>query len=305
MKKTSLVVLAAGMGSRYGGLKQIDPIGPNGEIILELSVFDAKRAGFDEVIFIIKEAIEKDFKEAIGNKIAEHFPVKYVFQDMTKIPEGCSIPEGREKPWGTGHALLCCEDVIDAPFCVINADDYYGQEAFVKIHDFLVNNTDEDNYAMVGYLLQNTVSDNGSVARGVCNVENNKLSDIQELTSIEKREDGHIFYTEDAGTTYHELDPNRLVSLNFWGFNPNFIQYMKEDFVNFFKEEVPSNLLKSEFFIPKEVGKMVRENKVSVDVLSSSDSWYGVTYQEDKPKVKAGIKKLIDEGKYPVPLWSK
>ncbi len=305
MKKTSLVVLAAGMGSRYGGLKQIDPIGPNGEIILELSVFDAKRAGFDEVIFIIKEAIEKDFKEAIGNKIAEHFPVKYVFQDMTKIPEGCTIPEGREKPWGTGHALLCCEGVIDSPFCVINADDYYGQEAFVKIHDFLVNNTNEDNYAMVGYLLKNTVSDNGSVARGVCNVADGKLTDVNELTNITVNADGTISNTEDGGTTVETLEPTRLVSLNFWGFNPNFIDYMKADFVDFFKNEVPGNPLKSEFFIPKEVGKMVRENKVEVDVLSSEDNWYGVTYQEDKPKVKAGIKKLIDEGKYPVPLWQK
>lgn len=302
MKKTSLVVLAAGMGSRYGGLKQIDKIGPNGEIILELSVYDAIKAGFNEVIFIIKKEIEQDFKEAIGDKISKQVEVKYVFQDIDRIPEGFSVPEGREKPWGTGHALLCCEDVIDSPFAVINADDYYGREGFVKLHDFLVNSTDENEYAMVGYILANTVSENGSVARGVCTVEDGKLTNVDELTRIEKHLKG-IEYSKDEGMTWLPLADNRLVSMNMWGFKPNFIQYMKEDFVKFFETEVPKNLMKSEFFIPKEVGKMLRESKIEVQVLQSEDKWYGVTYQEDKPVVQAGIKKLIDEGKYPVPLW--
>ena len=302
MKKTSLVVLAAGMGSRYGGLKQIDKIGPNGEIILELSVYDAIKAGFNEVIFIIKKEIEQDFKEAIGDKISKQVEVKYVFQDIDRIPEGFNVPEGREKPWGTGHALLCCEDVIDSPFAVINADDYYGREGFVKLHDFLVNSTDENEYAMVGYILANTVSENGSVARGVCTVEDGKLTNVDELTRIEKHLKG-IEYSKDEGMTWLPLADNRLVSMNMWGFKPNFIQYMKEDFVKFFETEVPKNLMKSEFFIPKEVGKMLRESKIEVQVLQSEDKWYGVTYQEDKPVVQAGIKKLIDEGKYPVPLW--
>lgn len=302
MKKTSLVVLAAGMGSRYGGLKQIDKIGPNGEIILELSVYDAIKAGFNEVIFIIKKEIEQDFKEAIGDKISKQVEVKYVFQDIDRIPEGFSVPEGREKPWGTGHALLCCEDVIDSPFAVINADDYYGREGFVKLHDFLVNSTAENEYAMVGYILANTVSENGSVARGVCTVEDGKLTNVDELTRIEKHLKG-IEYSKDEGMTWLPLADNRLVSMNMWGFKPNFIQYMKEDFVKFFETEVPKNLMKSEFFIPKEVGKMLRESKIEVQVLQSEDKWYGVTYQEDKPVVQAGIKKLIDEGKYPVPLW--
>lgn len=302
MKKTSLVVLAAGMGSRYGGLKQIDKIGPNGEIILELSVYDAIKAGFNEVIFIIKKEIEEDFKEAIGNKIAKQVEVKYVFQDMMRIPSGFEVPQGREKPWGTGHALLCCEEVIDSPFAVINADDYYGSEGFVKLHDFLINNTNENEYAMVGYVLANTVSENGSVARGVCTILEGKLVNVDELTRIEKHNDG-IAYSEDDGKTWNPLANDRLVSMNMWGFKPNFIDYMKDDFVKFFENEVPLNFMKSEFFIPKEVGKMLQSNKIEVQVLQSDDKWYGVTYQEDKPVVKAGIKQLIDDGKYPVPLW--
>lgn len=304
MKKTSLVVLAAGMGSRYGGLKQIDKIGPNGEIILELSVYDAIKAGFDEVIFIIKKEIEEDFKNAIGNKISEHIPVKYVFQDLQKIPNAFQIPEGRVKPWGTGHALLCCEEVIDSPFAVINADDYYGQDAFKKLHDFLINNEEDNEYAMVGYTLANTVSENGSVARGVCSVVDGKLQNVDELTRIEKCEKG-IAYSEDDGKTWTPLADDRLVSMNMWGFKPNFIQKMQADFIAFFEKEVAQDKLKSEFFIPKEVGKMLQEKTIEVTVLSSGDKWYGVTYQEDKPVVKAGIKKLIDEGKYPVPLWGK
>ena len=300
--KTSLVVLAAGMGSRYGGLKQIDKIGPNGEIILEMSVYDAIQAGFNKVVFIIKHSIEKEFKEAIGNKIAEQIEVEYVYQDLDKIPEGFSVPEGREKPWGTGHALLCCKEVLNEPFCVINADDYYGQDAFKKIHEFLVNSEVENEYAMVGYVIGNTVSENGSVARGVCELnEKGQLCNVEERTCIEVHGD-KIEYSED-GENWNNIPKDSLVSLNFWGFKPSFIERMENDFVEFFKNEVPANLMKSEFFIPKEVGKMLRNNEISVQVLSSNDKWYGVTYQEDKPMVKAGIASLIEAGKYPTPLW--
>lgn len=300
--KTTLVVLAAGMGSRYGGLKQIDKIGPNGEIILELSVYDAIKAGFDRVVFIIKHAIEKEFKAAIGDKISEQIPVEYIYQDLDKLPQGCTIPQGREKPWGTGHALLCCKDILNEPFCVINSDDYYGQDAFYKIHDFLVNSTDDNEYAMVGYVIGNTVSKNGSVARGVCRISDGKLSDVQERTCIEVHGD-KIEYSEDNGHTWTNIPSDSLVSLNFWGFKPSFINKMEQDFSEFFKKEVPANPLKSEFFIPKEVGKMLRDNEISVKMLSSNDKWYGVTYQEDKPSVKQGIKDLIEQGKYPNPLW--
>lgn len=300
MKKTSLVVLAAGMGSRYGGLKQIDKIGPNGEVILELSVYDALQAGFNEVIFIIKKEIEVEFKQVIGDKIAKYTTVKYVYQDLNAIPEGFTVPEGRVKPWGTGHALLCCEPVIDSPFAVINADDYYGQDGFKKLHDFLVSNEVANDYAMVGYILANTISEHGSVARGVCDLDQGKLVNVNELTAIEKH-GAVIEYNENGVWT--PLANDRLVSLNMWGFKPNFIEYMKQDFIDFLHNEVASNELKSEFFIPKEVGKMLQENKITVEVLPSADKWYGVTYQEDKPIVREGIKKLIDEGKYPVPLW--
>lgn len=300
--ETTLVVLAAGMGSRYGGLKQIDPIGPNGEVILELSVYDAIKAGFNKVIFIIKHEIEKEFKEAIGNKIAAQIPVEYVYQQLEKIPDGLIIPEGRKKPWGTGHALLCCESLIDGPFCVINSDDYYGQDAYRTMHDFLVNSTESDEYAMVGYVIGNTVSENGSVARGVCTINDGKLVNVTERTNIVKN-DGTIEFSENGGKSWETIPDDTLVSLNFWGFKPSFISKMKQDFISFFKNEVPGDPLKAEFFIPKEVGKMLQNDEISVKMLSSTDRWYGVTYQEDKPMVKEGIQKLIDEGKYSTPLW--
>lgn len=304
MKDPILVVLAAGMGSRYGGLKQIDPIGPNGEIILELSVFDAMAAGFKKVVFIIKEEIEKDFKEAIGNKLSEHIEVSYVFQDITKLPEGCMIPEGRVKPWGTAHAVMCCKEVIDAPFAVINADDYYGQDGFKTLYNFLTTSTNEDEYAMVGYVLANTVSEYGSVARGVCSIEDGKLVNVRELTKIEVHGDV-IEHTMDDGTTWEVLPKDSLVSMNMWGFKANAIERFESRFMEFFKEEVPTNTLKSEYFIPVEIGRMLKQGQIEVTMLSSEDKWYGVTYQEDKPMVKAGIKKLIDDGKYPQPLWKK
>ena len=264
MKDVTLVVLAAGMGSRYGGLKQIDPIGPNGEIILEMSAFDAIRAGFNKIVFIIKKAIEEDFKKAIGNKIAEHIKVEYVFQEMDAcLPEGYEIPADRVKPWGTAHAILCCKNVIHEPFAV---------------------------------------TDHGSVARGVCKVEDGKLAGVDERTRIEKRE-GRVQYYEND--TWYDVDANSLVSMNMWGFTPKFMEEVEERFPTFLQETVKENPLKSEFYIPVTVDTLIREGKATVTVLSSDDKWYGVTYQEDKPMVKEGIRKLIEAGKYPVPLWSK
>ncbi len=302
MKAPILVVLAAGMGSRYGGLKQIDPIGPNGEIILELSVFDAIRAGFEKVVFIIKHEIEKDFKEAIGNKLSQYIEVDYVFQDITKLPQGCEVPEGRVKPWGTAHAIMCCKEAINAPFAVINADDYYGQDGFKSLFNFLTTSTNEDEYAMVGYVLANTVSEYGSVARGVCCIEDGKLANVRELTKIEVHGE-NIEHSTDDGSTWETLDKDSLVSMNMWAFKENVMERFESRFIEFFNEEVATNTMKSEYFIPVEIGRMLKQGEVEVKMLSSNDKWYGVTYQEDKPMVKAGIKKLINEGKYPQPLW--
>ncbi len=302
MKDPILVVLAAGMGSRYGGLKQIDPIGPNNEIILELSVFDAITAGFKKVVFIIKKEIEQDFKEAIGNKFSDYIEVEYVFQDIHTLPVGCQVPAQRVKPWGTAHALMCCKEVIDAPFAVINADDYYGKEGFVSLYQFLTTSTNENEYAMVGYVLENTVSEHGSVARGVCEIKDGKLINVQELTKIEVHADV-IEHSIDDGATWTKLDKEALVSMNMWGFKASAIQRFEDRFCQFVNEEVATNPLKAEYFIPKEVGRLLQANQIEVKMLSSHDQWYGVTYQEDKPMVKAGIKKLIDEGKYPQPLW--
>lgn len=302
MKDPILVVLAAGMGSRYGGLKQIDPIGPNGEIILELSVFDAIRAGFKRVVFIIKHEIEKDFKEAIGNKLSKYCEVEYVFQDIDKLPQGCVVPEGRVKPWGTAHAIMCCKEVVDAPFAVINADDYYGVDGFKTLYDFLTTSTNDNEYAMVGYVLANTVSKYGSVARGVCNYEEGKLTNVRELTKIEVHGDV-IEHSEDDGKTWEVLASDSLVSMNMWAFKQNVIEKFESRFVEFYQEEVKDNPMKSEYFIPKEIGRMLKANLIDVKMLSSHDKWYGVTYQEDKPMVKEGIASLIEAGVYPQPLW--
>lgn len=301
MKNITLVVLAAGMGSRYGGLKQIDPIGPNGEVILELSAYDAMRAGFNKIVFIIKKAIENDFKEAIGNKIAEHIKVEYVYQEMDAcLPEGYQIPEGRVKPWGTAHALLCCKELLHEPFAVINADDYYGISSFQKLHDELIKEQAKGSYSMVGFILKNTLTDHGSVARGVCKVENGLLSGVDERTKIEKRE-GKVQYCENED--WFDVDENALVSMNMWGFTPDFLDEIEERFPKFLTEEVKKNPMKSEFYIPVTVDQLIREQRAQVRVLSSDDKWYGVTYQEDKPMVKEGIRTLIEAGKYPAKLW--
>lgn len=302
MKEPILVVLAAGMGSRYGGLKQIDPIGPNGEIILEFSIYDAIQAGFKKVVFIIKKAIEADFKEAIGNKISKFCEVNYVYQELDKLPSDCTLPEGREKPWGTSHAIMCCKDVIDAPFAVINADDYYGQSAFSSLYDFLIKNDEKNTYAMVGYVLENTVSKHGSVARGVCHSKDGKLTNVQELTKIEVHGEC-IEHTLDNGETWEELPKESLVSMNMWAFKEEVIEKFEQRFHSFYEQEVSKNPMKAEDLIPIEIGKMLQEKEIEVVMLSSKDKWYGITYQEDKPLVKEGITKLLKEGKYPIPLW--
>ncbi len=297
---TTLVVLAAGMGSRYGGLKQIDPIGPNGEIILELSVFDAIAAGFDHVVFIIKKEIEEDFKQAIGNRISEHVKVDYVFQQLDKLPEGYSVPEGRVKPWGTAHALLCCKEVLDGPFAVINADDYYGQACFKELAHFLKHEAVDHHYGMVGYLLKNTLTDHGSVARGQCIVEDGRLVNVIERTRIEKR-DGRIQYFLDE--QWHDLTEDTLVSMNMWAFAPSIIEEIEKRFSRFLDTTVVENPLKGEMYIPNVVGELLQEKLADVKMMQSHDKWYGVTYQEDKEGVKAGIRSLIEQGCYPQPLW--
>lgn len=300
MKKTTLVVLAAGMGSRYGGLKQIDPIGPKGEIILELSVFDAIRAGFNKVVFVIKKSIEKEFKEAIGNKLSQYIEVEYVYQQLEAyLPQGFEIPQGREKPWGTAHALLCCKDVIKEPFGIINADDYYGVQSFKTLHDFLVE-SDETTMAMVGFTLSNTLSENGSVSRGICEVENGLLKDVVERKNIE-RIDGVVKYCLDD--TWYPVADDALASMNMWGFNPSFFTYCEEQFNLFLNNEAKDNPLKSECYIPTVVDNGIKANKFSCKMLKSDEKWYGVTYSEDKPSVRAGIQALMDAAVYPDGLW--
>ncbi len=296
---TTLVVLAAGMGSRYGGLKQIDPIGPNGEVIIELSVYDAIQAGFDKVVFIIKKEIEKEFKEAIGDKLSKQVNVEYVFQDFACVPEGFVIPEGRVKPLGTAHALYCCKDVIDGPFAVINSDDYYGQECFKTLYEFLNNEANDTTYAMVGYVLSNTMTEHGSVSRGQCIVEDGKLVNVIERTKIQYK-DGKVVMLD--GEEWVELDPNTLVSMNMWAFTPNIIKEIADKFGDF-QEVLNNNPEKGEMFIPNVVGELLTEKKCEVKMLESHDKWYGVTYQEDKPSVKAGIASLYEKGCYPKPLW--
>ena len=305
MKKPVLVVMAAGMGSRYGGLKQIDPVDKEGHIIMDFSIYDAVRAGFKKVVFIIKKENEADFKAAIGDRISKIIEVAYVFQDLNNLPEGYSIPEGRVKPWGTGHAILSCLDEVDGPFAVINADDYYGSHAFQMAYDFLSQNEEGDTYSymMVGYKLENTLTDNGHVARGVCVTdEDGHLVKINERTHIEKREDGAA-YTEDDGKTWVEIPEGSTVSMNMWGFSASILKELKDRFSKFLDENLESNPLKCEYFLPFVVDELLIEKKATVKVLKSMDKWYGVTYKEDKPVVVAAIQKLKDEGLYPQKLW--
>jgi len=303
LKKTTLVILAAGMGSRYGALKQIDPVGPNGEFILDYSVFDAKRAGFDKVVFIIKKAIEEEFKKAIGSRFEKHIEVGYAYQELDKLPKGYSVPEIRQKPWGTGHAVMCCKDAVDTPFAVINADDYYGCDAFAKIYDFLVseNKSETLDFCMAGFALKNTLAESGSVSRGVCTVTSeNFLSDIVERVQIEKHGET-IEFTED-NSTWSALSPETVVSMNCWGFPAQFLDCIEEKFAEFLAG-IKDNPEKAEFYLPNCVDSLIKEKTASVKVLNTSDKWYGITYKEDKDALMSALKMMTDKGKYPERLW--
>lgn len=305
MKKPVLVIMAAGMGSRYGGLKQIDPIDADGHMIIDFSLFDAKRAGFEKVVFIIKEENEEVFKEVIGNRIAGYMDVEYVFQNIHNIPDGFAVPEGRVKPWGTGHAVLSCIDVVDGPFAVINADDFYGYEAFKVIYDYLSTHEDDEmyRYTMVGYKLENTVTENGHVARGVCSTnEVGELVGIKERTRIEKKEDG-IAFTEDEGESWTYLPADTLVSMNMWGFSASILQELKAQFPAFLEKGIAANPMKCEYFLPEVVSGLLKDGKATVAVLPSADKWYGVTYKEDKPIVMDAVRRMKENGTYPVKLW--
>lgn len=296
--------MAAGMGSRYGGLKQIDPIDSQGNLIIDFSIYDALKAGFEKIVFVIKHEIEKDFKESIGDRMSKLAEVEYVYQELDKLPAGYEIPEGRVKPWGTAHAILCCKDVIDGPFAVINSDDYYGPKAYKTLYEHLMRTDKDDKFgiALVGYKLYNTLTDKGSVARGICRVQNGKLMEINERTQIEM--DGeNARYTEDGGKTYTPLSGDSIASMNMWGYNREFIDELEKRFPKFLDKALKENPLKSEFFLPVTVDDMLRDGIASVDVLTTPDKWYGVTYADDKPAVMAGIQSLKDSGLYPEELW--
>ena len=303
-KKPVLVVMAAGMGSRYGGLKQIDPVGSQGEAILDYSIYDAHQAGFDTVVIIIKEAIKRDFMETVGKRL-EKAPVevRYAYQELDKLPAGYTAPKDRTKPWGTSHAVLCAAETIDgAPFAVINADDYYGKSAFKVIYDQLSATQDPSSHCMVGYELSKTVTENGSVARGICVTdENGYLTEITERTRIEQY-DGGIHFTED-GQSWTELAPDTTVSMNMWGFMPSFLDEINARFSAFLDKALVENPLKGEYFLPLPVAQLIHEGKATFKVLSSPDRWYGVTYAADKPVVVAALKAMTEEGKYPDGLW--
>ena len=307
-KKPVLVVMAAGMGSRYGGLKQIDPVGSQGEAILDYSLFDAHEAGFETAVIIIKEAIRADFMETVGARLKKcPLEIRYAYQEMHKIPEGFTVPEGRVKPFGTSHAILCAkEEIGGAPFAVINADDYYGKDAFRVIYDYLLHAEDGEllDYCMVGYRLGNTVTDHGSVARGVCTPdEKGNLADIVERTRIEKY-DGGIRFTEDDGATWTDLPADTIVSMNMWGFTPSFLDAIEAQFPDFLANQVPGNPMKAEFLLPRSVDALLKAGRATVKVLTSADKWYGVTYAADKPMVVAALAALREEGKYPDGLWT-
>ena len=301
--KTALVIMAAGIGSRFGGgIKQLEPVGPNGEIIMDYSIHDAMEAGFNKIVFIIRKDIEADFREVIGDRIetvcaARGVEVDYAFQSLDAIPEGNTVPEGRSKPWGTGQAVLTAKEIVDCPFAVINADDYYGKEAFVKLHGFLCTDGEDNAYCMAGFILKNTLSENGGVTRGICQVdEKGFLTDVVETRDIVKTADG-------ASVNGSPVDVESYVSMNMWGLRPAFMKTLEEGFEEFFRTAVKENPLKAEYLLPIYIGQLLREGKVTVQVLETRDKWFGVTYREDKPAVVASFRKLIADGVYSVPLF--
>lgn len=298
--KPTLLILAAGMGSRFGGLKQVEPVGPNGEAIIDYTIYDAIQAGFGKVVFIIRESFAEAFKEKFDAKLGGKIKVDYVFQELDNLPEGFELPEGREKPWGTAHAILVAKDVIKEPFCAINADDFYGTNAYKIMADYLTTSTNENEYAMVGYQLKNTLSNHGSVSRGICTVDENKnLVKIVETTKIFKKGNAALSVEEDGSET--PMTGNESASMNFWGFHPSIFKALESKFVDFLTTEI--NKPKSEMYIPSVVFEMIEEQKTSVKVLEANSPWFGVTYKEDKPIVEEKIKTLIEQGVYPKLLW--
>ena len=307
MKKTALVIMAAGIGSRFGkGIKQLAPVGPNGEIIMDYSIHDALEAGFNKVVFIIRKDLEEEFRRVIGERIEKVTEVAYAFQSLDDLPEGFEKPADRTKPWGTGQAVLAAKAVLDEPFMVINADDYYGVHAFKMAYDFLTSEQEEGDvyrYMMVGYRLENTLTENGHVARGVCVTdEEGHLIKINERTHIEKH-DGGTAYTEDDGKTWTMLPEGSIVSMNMWGFSNSILKELKERFKPFLDDAIKNNPMKGEYFLPFVVDELLQEHKATVKVLKSEDKWYGVTYKEDKPMVMAAVQNLKDQGLYPQNLW--
>ncbi len=304
MKKTALVIMAAGIGSRFGkGIKQLAPVGPNGEIIMEYSIYDALEAGFNKVVFIIRKDLEEEFRAVIGNKIEQITEVEYAFQSLEDLPDGFEKPADRTKPWGTGQAVLAAKNVLSEPFMVINADDYYGKEAYVKVHDYLVQKQPEDgllHICMAGFRLGNTLSDNGSVTRGVCHIENGALVGVTETHDIYKTENGAESRSADG--TAEELDVNSLVSMNMWGLTPAFMDVLEKGFVEFL-QNLDAADIKKEYLLPEMIDRLIKEGKAKVDVLDTKDTWFGVTYQEDKEVVIAAFDRLAKEGVYPETLY--
>jgi NDP-sugar pyrophosphorylase family protein len=300
MKEPTLVILAAGMGSRFGGLKQIMPVDPFGHSIIDFSLYDAHRAGFRKVAFIIKHEIEEDFKASIGRRMEKYFDVQYIYQQLDRLPEGYSVPEGRIKPWGTGHAVACCQGVVDGPFAVINSDDFYGRTAYSALYDFLSADRPENEHAMVAYLVKNTVTESGSVARGVCSEKDGYLTDVVERTRIEKRGDDAAF-TEDGETWVH-LPGDTLVSMNCWAFGKSFLQELVNRFPAWLDANLPVNPLKCEYFIPLVVNDLLKEGKAAVRLLNCHETWFGMTYKEDMQTVKDAIAAMRADGTYPETL---
>lgn len=306
MKDTALVIMAAGIGSRFGGgIKQLAPVGPNGEIIMDYSIHDALEAGFTKIVFIIRRDLEKDFKEIIGNRIEKVAKVEYAYQELSNLPEGFSAPQGRTKPWGTGHAVLMVKELVHEPFLVINADDYYGKEAFRKIHEYMVHSMDETKspyeLCMAGFVLANTLSENGAVTRGVCEVNaDGTLKKVEETFAIEQK--AHGIYAENELGEPVNVRAEQLVSMNMWGLPPVFLAELEKNFPEFL-QQIPEGNLKAEYLLPKIIDKLVQEKRAVVKVLDTQDKWFGVTYQEDKEAVVAAIRKLVDDGVYPEKLF--
>lgn len=299
--KPTLVILAAGMGSRYGGLKQIDAIGSNGEAIIDFTMYDAIKAGFKKIVLIIRKEHEQLFEENLIKAIRPYIEVEYAYQDLYDIPEGIKVPDGRQKPWGTTHALLACRNIVkNDPFVICNADDFYGQDAFRQVYDFLVSSNDDHEYCMCGYKLANTLSENGTVTRGFCETKDGYLSNIKEVMQIKKTAKGAAFLD---GEQWVDCDPNTTVSMNYWGFKPSIFSDLADLFAKQFPGGIKDDPLKYEALLPNDVGTLVKEGKCKVKVLTSKDSWFGVTYKDDKPKVQKQIASFKAEGRYPERLW--